>query len=391
MNTLAFAAALSLLSLTPAAQPQGTQLRRASKPIKSVHLDLGTGILTRGPTVNNRTATTVADFSNVDLGGFMGADSGNGFCEWFDAGVKGFRGNGSDLMSSIVFAYCTSSLTPGSGGPGGSTKLGFYEGYLVGGGAPTTTVAAFTLTGLPGNTSSSSFFGGFNCFFIEVSFQPMIAFADGPIGYSWKFLGTGTSGVLGGTWPYLACVGSCSGALGGTLPDRQGMVDIIDEYCPPGTLRSSFTFGTTSGSFTSFAMEIREARDQASTLTAYNASTTPNSDLLAATPAVVGEPWSLFFARVPTGAPGALLVNVRTDRVAQPNGLTPPAPVQGRLLVSGTRLVTLAGSHDGTSGTLTVVVPPRLELLCLHFAAQAVATGGSVELSSAIEGTTGTF
>lgn len=142
MNALALVTALSLLALTPAARPQGAQIRRAPQRLRSVHLDLGTGVVTRGPAPKNRAAATVADFTNVDLGGFVGVDSGNGFCEWFDAGVKGFQGNGSDLMSSILFAYCTSSLAPSSGGPGGTTKLGFYEGYTWGGGAPTTTVAA---------------------------------------------------------------------------------------------------------------------------------------------------------------------------------------------------------------------------------------------------------
>ena len=28
-----------------------------------------------------------------------------------------------------MFAYCSAKLTPGSGGPGGSVALGFYEGY----------------------------------------------------------------------------------------------------------------------------------------------------------------------------------------------------------------------------------------------------------------------
>ena len=387
MNALALVTALSLLALAPAAQ--GAQIRRAPQRLRSVHLDLGTGLLTRGPTVSNRTATTVADFSNVDLGGFTGVDSGNGFCEWFDAGVKGFRHNGSDLMSSIVFAYCTSNLAPGSGGPGGSTKLGFYEGYLVGGGAPTTTVAAFTLTGLPGNTGTSSFFGGFRCFFIEVAFQPMIAFADGPIGYSWKFLGAGTSGVLGGTWPFLSCVGSCSGAIG-TLPDGQGMYDILDRYCPPGTLRSTFSFGTTSGSFSSIAMEIREAGDLAATVLPYNASTSPNRDTLQANPAVLGQGFAAVVRRNPVTGPGTFALLVRTNRIAG-NGVAAPPPVLGRLLVAGPRLGTLIGTHDGRLGIVQAQIPAQLALLSQHFAAQAAVTWGGIALSSALEGTVGTF
>ena len=124
-------------------------------------------------------------------------------------------------------------------GPGGSVKIGFYEGYAPAGGVPSTVVAVQTLTGLPGNTASSSFFGGFRCFFAEVCFPfcELMPFADGPIGYSWDFIDAGTTGLLAGTWPFLSCVMSCSGTLFGPT-DNQGMTDVLDEYCPPGTLRS---------------------------------------------------------------------------------------------------------------------------------------------------------
>ena len=274
-------AALALFGASANAQSQasGKVFSRYNKPLKSVSLDLKTGSITHQPAVRNRAASTTVDFNNNDLGGFVGVDTGNGFCEWFDAAVKGFAGNGSDLMNNIVFAYCSAMLAPGSGGPGGSVKLGFYEGYTWFGGAPTTTVAAFTLNGLPANTGSSSFFGGFRCFFIQVTFTNMVAFADGPIGYSWKFLDVGTSGVLGGTWPFLSCVVSCSGAV--TQVDAQGMTDILDEYCPPGNRLATFTFGTTSGSWTSMSMDVREVTDFAATQVAYNATISPNGDTLA--------------------------------------------------------------------------------------------------------------
>src|SRR5262245_18936071 len=128
-------------------QSSGSKVfRRYGKPLTNVSLDLSTGTVTRGPSVNNKTASTTVDFANNDLGGFFGVETGGAFCEWFDAGTKGFAGNRSDLMSEIVFAYCSTMLNPPSG-PGGSTKLGFYEGYQVGGGAPTTAVALFTLRG----------------------------------------------------------------------------------------------------------------------------------------------------------------------------------------------------------------------------------------------------
>ena len=248
----------------------GKILARYNKPLKSATLDLATGTITRGPTIVNRgSSPTTTSFDNIDLSGFTGVDTGGGFCKWFDAAVKGTYagrtlGNpeGSERMNSIVFAYCSAKLTPGSGGPGGSMGLGFYEGYTVFGGAPTTAVAAFTLSGLPGNSASSSFFGGSKCFFIRVNFSPTLAFADGAIGYSWTFLDNGTGAlnpqgaIMAGTWPFLSCVTSCSGAI--LQVDQQGMTDVIDEYCPPGLLLATFTFGTTSGSFTSMSMAIQE-------------------------------------------------------------------------------------------------------------------------------------
>lgn len=354
-------AALALFGASASAQSQATGkvFSRYNKPLKSVSLDLATGTISRGPAVNNRSATTTVDFNNNDLGGFVGVDTGNGFCEWFDAAVKGFAGNASDLMNNFVFAYCSAMLAAGSGGPGGSVKLGFYEGYTWGGGAPTTTVAAFTLSGLPANTASSSFFGGFRCYFINVTFANLVAFADGPIGYSWKFLDSGTTGTLAGTWPFLSCVVSCSGTV--TQVDGQGMTDIIDEYCPPGSLRASFTFGTTSGSFTSMSMDVREATDFAATAVAYNATTSPNGDTLNAPKAIVGGAWSTNLTRNPVTVAGGYTVVVRPSRIALPNGVAPPAPVQGRLLISGPVLGSVGGAHNGTIGSSApAAIPAQL-------------------------------
>jgi hypothetical protein len=384
-------AALALFGASATAQSQATGkvFSRYNKPLKSVSLDLATGTISRGPAVNNRAATTTVDFNNNDLGGFVGVDTGNGFCEWFDAAVKGFAGNASDLMNNFVFAYCSAMLAAGSGGPGGSVKLGFYEGYTWGGGAPTTTVAAFTLSGLPANTASSSFFGGFSCYFINVTFANLVAFADGPIGYSWKFLDSGTTGTLAGTWPFLSCVTSCSGAV--LQVDGQGMTDVIDEYCPPGSLRATFTFGTTSGSFTSMSMDVREATDFTATAVAYNATTSPNGDTLSAPAAIVGTSWATSLTRSPTTVAGGYTVLVRPTRIALPNGVLPPPPVQGRLLISGATLGSIGGAHNGTIGSSApTAIPAQLGFVCLHWAAQATVTGGGIKLSSAVEGTTGT-
>jgi hypothetical protein len=405
--------ALALVSASVSAQSQsGKVFMRYNKPLKNVSLDLATGTVSHGPSVNNKSATTTVDFNNNDLGGFVGVDTGNSFCEWFDSGTKGL-GNASDLMNDIVFAYCSAALTPGSGGVGGSVKLGFYEGYTLGGGAPSTAVAVFTLTGLPANSGSSSFFGGFSCFFIRVFFANLVAFTDGPIGYSWKFLDVGQSGLgLAATWPFLSCVSSCSGTISGP-PDGAGMTDRIDEYCPVGTLRSSFTFGTLhSGgtvvsSFTSFSMDIREATDLNATAVNYNAATTPNGDILTASGlerngsavppnpnaggAVLGGTWKATIIRSPATGAGSCTVKLRPTRVAAANGFPAPPPVGGRVLTSGAPLATVLFAHNGTTGTSAAQnVPQQLGFLCLHFAAQSVTTP-SIRLSSAVEGTTGTF
>jgi len=394
MKNLAFTLVAAMAAFTLSAGPLAQTVRRYSKPMSSVRVDLATGTVTRGVAPSARSAATVVDFDNNDLGGFVGLDSGNGFCEWFDAGVKGYANNQSDLMSEITFAYCSSMRDTSVGGPGGSVKLGFYEGYTTFGGAPTTAVAAFTLTGLPANSASSSFLGGFNCFFASVTFGALVAFADGPIGYSWKFLGVGTGGVLAGTWPFLACVGSCSGTTG-TLPDRQGMVDAIDKYCPPGVLRTTFTFGTTSGSFTSISMAIHEAADLAATSASYNAATTPNPDTLAASAPVVGAPWTATLTRGQRSLPGPMFVSVHTNRLPLANGVQGPAPLPlgagGRVLISGPLLGTLSGVHNGIRGSVSTNLPASFELLCLHFAAQATVIGADTRLSSAVEGTVGTF
>jgi len=386
-------AALALFGASTSAQSQsGKVFARYNKPLKSATLDLATGTITHGPAVNNRSATTTVDFNNNDLGGFVGVDTGNGFCEWFDSAVKGnVAGNNSDLMNDVVFAYCSAMLAPGSGGPGGSVKLGFYEGYTLFGGAPTTAVAVFTLTGLPGNSASSSFFGGFNCFFIRVIFGNLVAFADGPIGYSWKFIDVGTDGTLGGTWPFLSCVTSCSGAI--LQVDGQGMTDAIDEYCPPGTLRATFTFGTVSGSFTSVSMDVREVTDFTATFVNYNATVNPNPDTLTGSKAIVGGTWLATVTR-PAGSLTSATLTVRPNRIPIPNGVQgpPPLPVGagGRILTSGAVLSTLPGAGGGLTRSFSAGVPASFGLVCIHFAGQATCLGGGVKVSSATEGTTGT-
>lgn len=387
----------TLLSSLGAAQigKSAKTYRRYSGPLKSIRIDAATGTITRGPSVRNRAPSTIADFTNVDLGGFVGADTGNGFCEWVDAGKKGYLNNRSDLANTFVFAYCSAMLAPGSGGPGGSVKIGFYEGYAPGGTAPSTLVAAQTLTGLPGNTSSSSFFGGFRCYFAEACFLfecRLLSFSDGPIAYSWQFLDVGADGVLAGTWPFLSCVMSCSGTLFGNT-DGQGMTDVLDEYCPPGVLRSSFSFGTTSGTFTSMAMEIREVRDLRASHTSYNASVTPNSDTLELVDPIVvdvpARPFLLKLRRNPRSNPGLFTVYLRAMPHPASNGVSTPF---GQYLLAGPQLGTLRGVHDGDTGLVSTSVPAFLQNVGLTFAMQALSTapGSQPRYSSAEKGNIGT-
>jgi len=415
-KSLALVGALALFAATSNAQSQsGKVFARYNKPLKSATLDLATGTITHGAVVNNRAPTTTVDFANNDLGGFVGVDTGGGFCEWFNAGVKGFSGNGSDLMNSVIFAYCSAKLTPGSGGPGGSVKLGFYEGYTIGGGAPTTAVAVFTLTGLPGNTGSSSFFGGFRCFFIRVFFGNLVSFADGPIGYSWKFLDNGTStlnpigGVLAGTWPFLSCTTSCSGVIG--VPDGQGMTDQTDQYCPAGTLNATFTFGTASGSFTSMSMAVEEATDKVATTVSYNSSTQPNPDTLTGTPVVIGQQWTATLTLGIGRTKGSSwLLYYGANKVAPPSGvalgqfsggLNFGAAKAGRMILcdglGGSR--SSLGAHTGVNGSSSSInanIPAKLSLVCRNWCAQAIVLGpvsgdGNARLSGGIQGTVGSL
>jgi hypothetical protein len=424
---LSLAPALLCLGADLGAQSRSGRLfARYTKPLRPVTLDLATGTVTLGLRPRDRAASTVLDFDNLDFAGFTGLDTGGGFCEWFDAGVKGTGtgrtagvANDSDLMNSIVFSYCSAKLNTSSGGPGGATKLGFYEGYTAFGGAPSTGVAAMTLTGLPANSTSSSFFGGFTCYFIRVLFGSLVCFADGPIGYSWRFLdvGTGTLNPLGavvaGTWPFLACVSSCSGTPS-SGPDGQGMIDVIDEYCPPGYLRTVFTFASTSGSFTSVAMGIEEVSDCTTTVSQFNSATFPNPDVLAAVPAVVGQPWSASLTLgLGRSKSGGWICYFGTTRVNPPSGI-PISPLQGGLsfgLPKAGRMLLCAlntsgfacvGAHSGLVGSVSTTncgggsLPKRIALVCNEWCAQAVvmgqpvAGGGNARLSSGISGTIGT-
>jgi hypothetical protein len=413
-------AALALLGASAGAQSQKTKLfKRAGGSVRQATLDLGTGTYTRGPAVNNRGGTTIADFQNLDAFdgagfGWLSVDTGAGSCRWFSNAAKGAgvnqSSNNSDLMTDVVFFYCSNALDVNSGGAGGSVTLGFYEGYTLFGGTPTTTAAVVALTGMPANTSDGSFFtAGAGCYGLRVIFPTMVAFADNVfIGYSWQYDDLGTDGTLGNTYPFISCVVSCSGTslingnaggagtATGLGEDGQGMLDAIDQYCVSPAATATFTFGTVGAPFapttrTSVNMQVQEAGDLATTNTNYNASVTPNADTLSATKATLGSTWTATLTRPAPTVAGSLLVTVRRARHPLPNGGAPTAPVTGRVLIAGTFLSSLSGSHNGTTGSVSAPVPLSFAFCGLHFAAQCRTSGGGFKLSSGVEGTIGTF
>jgi hypothetical protein len=288
-------AALVCMGVTPYAQKTGAKrkgpvIKRVTEPLRSASLNLETGVLTRGPKVDNRAFGTVSTLNNTDFIGFVGVDTGLGGagpspCEWWDKGDKNAAraGGATGLMASFAFAYCSGALSTLSGGPGGRAVISFREGYSVGtlanaGGPTGTLLGAFTLTGLPANTGSQSFFGNTPCTFLPIGFGafPLAYGGDGSggepsVAWGWKFADLGSDGVLAQTFPFMGCVASCTNTPGSqsafvrsTLPgnglDGVGMSEEVDQYCPQGTILSTFTFGTTvfGSYFTSINMDIRE-------------------------------------------------------------------------------------------------------------------------------------
>ena len=395
-RNLILAGALAAFGASASAQSHpGKIFARHNKPLRSASLDLATSTVTRGPAVGDRGAATVAEFDNLDLGGFVGVDTGGGFCEWIDAGTKGQVGNASDLVTNLVFAYCSVVLDPDSGGPGGSVLLGFYEGYETGGPAPTTAVALINLTGLPGHTADSSVValllgsGNDSCYFLNLDLANCFSFADGDIGYSWGFTDLGTTGVLAGTFPFLSCVQSCSG----TGPDGQGMVDLMDEYCPPGGAANTFSFGTTpSGSyFTSISMLLVEAADaEAVAVTFVGAGV--NLDIYTSSAIAIGAGWeNAIFVEAEHGPAGPTSIRVRPACALGPIFFSPTADLV-QVLTMGPLLLVIADAHVGGFAGYEpdFPVPCDVSLVGLPWAAQGtVAGGGSIDLTNARCGVVG--
>lgn len=376
-NKSLFLAGVALLFAgTATAQSQGekTSFRRYTGPLNTVDLDLESGVVTRGPVVQQRVGGTSSTFSNIDLGGFVGADTGSCACEWYDAGVK--SGGASTYVSGFVFAYCSSATDPLSGGPGGSASMFFNSGYTLGGsglGLPAngTDLARVLVTGLPANTACSSFFGGFRCFFITIRFAATFCLPDGNIGYGWKFVDMGTPGVLAKTFPFLSCVQSCTGPGA----DGLGMVDMVDQYCPPGFLLSTFSFGTTAngGYFTSVSMDIREAAStgalaSASYVTSNAAILFDNGGTLGVGPNI-GDPTQPYAVQIGCGAAttnGLYRIDIRPGLI--PNGVSTGF---GLLAASGPVLQKFTGAHSqNVQFTPTIPLPKDVTFACLPYTNQ---------------------
>ena len=379
--------AAAALAGTLDAQDRPSVIPVPNRPMKTIAVDLATGSITRGPRLADRAGTTVIDFDNMDIGGgIITPDTGGGTCEWIEAGTKGFANNASDLMSKIVFSYCTVMLDSSSGGPGASTILGFYEGYQTGGPAPTTAVALINLAGLPGHSSASSVMnpgGGMSCFFVNLTLADCVAFADGPIGYSWRFTDVGTTGVLAGSFPFLSCVQSCSGPG----PDGQGMDSLIDRYCPPGT-----PAGQIDTSVLGISMAIVEVADAESTATTWN-SQGINTDVLSSTAIAIGSTWQVDIALAHAhGASGPTNVKVRSSCINGPN-LTSPTGHPIEILTTGLLVLTLTDAHDGsTTSYAPFAVPCDITLVGLPWAAQGTVLGGArADLTTARCGAVGSI
>lgn len=278
-KSLLFAGA-ALLFCSTAVEAQ--QVRRITQPVGEATLDATTGTFTRLSSGKAKAApgfNTVRTFRHTSLSGFVGIDTGGGACEWLQIASK--SAGATTFVTNLRFAYCSAELDSNSGGTGGATRIGFREGYTQGAanslGQTGTETAFFNISGLPANTKKSGFFGGAFCVFINFGLgTEAFCLPDTDFAYSWEFTDLGTDGVLGATFPFFACVASCSGPLAfppGSTVDGDGTNDLVDQYCPPtGGVSATFSFGTsTSGfNFTSINMEIREAAPIASSQVTFN-------------------------------------------------------------------------------------------------------------------------
>lgn len=377
-------------------------VRAPSSGLHLATLDLETGVVTRGARVRKQALVTTTDLANLDLSGFLGIDTGGGFCEWMEGAIKG-SGNGgsggpvpSDLISNFVFAYCSSALDPRSGGAGGSVTWSFYPDHALGGPHPATSEAAgvFHITGLPGNTADGAVFAQIRCYFMDVQLGATpLAWADGDVGYSWTFEDLDTLGTIAATFPFLSCVMSCSGHG----PDGLAMDNFLEAYCPAGTQGTTpdtfrFCSPPFGGFFTSLNVDVRELDIGASAFT-YN-GTGINEDVLITSKAIIGQPWSASIQpRMDRSAtpPGFNIAIVRVTSSGPPMApiVVDLAPIligfgsapNSELLTTGLGLAQGMIAHNGAglpSTELSLDIPLNTDLLCMPWHAQAIVLGDIV-------------
>ena len=118
-----------------------------------------------------------------------------------------------------------------------------------------------------------------------------------------------------------------------------------------------------------------------------------NRDVLTASTAIVGAPWSAQVTLGDSHGSSGLIALFLHPSAA--NGPSFPSPIGGRpmeLLIAGPRMSLVASTHNGTvSAPISVSIPPRLALVGRPWAAQALVTGGGfADLSTCVFGMTGT-
>jgi hypothetical protein len=385
-KSLFFAGATLLCMSTAFAQNQSKKVSRVSnKVMNTATVDLQTGVITRGPAIQQKAAagsSTATSVNNLDFGGFIGIDSGenglNGPCEWFSSVQKGTGATGgqSTYLSSFLFAYCGIAQDLNSGGPGTSVTMNFWDGFTNGAGSVAgstgTNVGSVTVTGLPGNTGVTGWLtGGFAACVsflvgVNVGGGVPIVLPDSNVAVSFLFTGLDGNSVLGDTATFLSCVASCSGV---GVADGVGMVDVIDNYCG-GTFLTSFSFvtgGPFTQSFTSVSFLLTEVvpLDASDSQVINNGPTGCNSSTIATTsaPFIGGGAWT---QDISCGTiPGSLTVSFSSFVPINPAVCGTSAT--GDFLVNPTAgrigLLTKSGSRAGGMATLAIAPGVPLNLM----------------------------
>ena len=229
--------------------------------------------------------STEVSLDNLDLAGFVAIDSQGS--TWFGKADKGVvtSGGKSEIMTSFVFAYCTSALAANSGGVGGSARITFYENYTgptggVGSAPSGTPVAIYNLSGLPGARAGSQ-----ACALVEFpiaqpgpSFSGGVVLPDGPIGWSWDFVDASGQGSQAATSPFIVQAAT-----------QAGVWPTVEKY--DGAGYHSLRFGATAPY--SVPLQIREA-SRVSAVTSVENGTGVNPVILQPFQGpVLGEPWSI--------------------------------------------------------------------------------------------------